>query len=207
MAAAGNELSDNDIYPSYPANYAGDNIISVAATTPDDVLDGDYSNYGATTVDLAAPGTAIYSTWNGSDSSYATFSGTSMATPHVTGSIALLRAAYPNDSYSSIIAKLYAATDKLPSLVGKCATGGRLNVGKLFPASSSPKISNFQMLSDGSLRLSVSGDASLLSLESSTDLRDWTSTQPIATSALTAGTVTLDVHPDGDHRFFRLKQS
>jgi hypothetical protein len=91
--------------------------------------------------------------------------------------------------------------------VGKCPTGGRLNIGKLFPASSTPTISNFQILSDGSLRLSVSGNASLLSLESSTDLRDWTPAQPIATSALTAGTVTLDVHPDSDHRFFRVKQS
>src|SRR3954470_16254794 len=87
VAAAGNELANNDVTPSYPANYALDNIITVAATTPADVLDPDYSNYGATTVDLAAPGTSIYSTWNTSDSAYMTLSGTSMATPHVTGAV------------------------------------------------------------------------------------------------------------------------
>src|SRR5207249_2596970 len=78
VAACGNSSESNEVNPVYPASYDLDNIISVAATTRSDDL-ASFSNYGATTVDLGAPGVGIYSCWNGSDSDYRHFDGTSMA--------------------------------------------------------------------------------------------------------------------------------
>lgn len=95
-AAAGNDNKNNDRYPSYPANYKVDNVISVAAYAEDGerayvIRNGRkivFSNYGAETVHVAAPGAEILSTIPGGE--YAKFSGTSMATPHVSGVLALL---------------------------------------------------------------------------------------------------------------------
>lgn len=129
VAAAGNDARDNDATPTYPSGFNLDNIVAVAATTHSDTL-ADYSNFGATTVDLAAPGSAIYSTYNSTDSAYTYLSGTSMATPHVSGALALLRARYSGDTYLQLINRLLAASDPLPTLVGKCVTGGRLNLQK-----------------------------------------------------------------------------
>jgi subtilisin family serine protease len=135
VTAAGNELENNDLYPSYPANYKLPNVVSVAATTRNDVLDSSYSNYGATTVHLAAPGSSILSTWNTSDKAYVTLNGTSMATPHVAGAVALLKAYYPTDNVTETVQRLLTGTDKLPSLAGKVISGGRLNLANLFPRS------------------------------------------------------------------------
>ncbi|MBO0699061.1 MAG: S8 family serine peptidase [Zavarzinella sp.] len=126
VAAAGNDSSNNDTTPSYPANYPGDNVISVAATDRNDQL-AYFSNYGPTTVDIAAPGQSIYSTLPGGR--YGTYSGTSMATPHVTGAIALVWDAHPNWTYQQVIAAILNTADRIPSLTGKVATG-RLDVGK-----------------------------------------------------------------------------
>ena len=127
VAAAGNERRNNDVVPLYPANYAQNNILSVAATTNRDTLAG-YSNYGATTVDLAAPGNAILSTWGNSDQAYQTTSGTSMSSPIVAGAAALMRAHFPNASATEIAARILATTDPLPALRGRCVSGGRLNL-------------------------------------------------------------------------------
>ena len=129
VAAAGNDGRNTDSTPSYPASYPTDNIVSVAATNRLDAL-STFSNFGVVTVALGAPGESIYSTVSTSDSSYAIYSGTSMATPHVSGVLALLAAQYPADSYTSLIARLYAGTEKIPSLAGKTKTGGRLNLYK-----------------------------------------------------------------------------
>ncbi|MBI4664613.1 MAG: S8 family serine peptidase [Verrucomicrobia bacterium] len=133
VTAAGNETSDNDRNPYYPAAFNLDNIVSVAATTRTDAL-ASFSNFGATTVDLAAPGAPIYSTFNTSDSAYTYISGTSMSAPHVTGAMALLMAQHPAESYRQIIDRVLATTDPLPSLAGKCVTGGRLNLERALTA-------------------------------------------------------------------------
>lgn len=125
VAAAGNESNDNDLNQSYPASYALDNVISVAAINPDETLAG-FSNYGLKTVHLAAPGVGIYSTYL--RNSYANLSGTSMAAPHVTGAVALLKAAKPMASAKDLKAKILLGVDKSAKLAKKVSTGGRLNI-------------------------------------------------------------------------------
>ena len=134
VAAAGNESNNNDSFASYPASYTADNIVSVAATTKSDGL-ASFSNYGSVSVDLGAPGEGIYSTVASSNSAYAIYSGTSMATPHVAGVLAMLVAQFPSESYSSLITRLLNGTDKVASLAGKTKSGGRLNLAKALVAS------------------------------------------------------------------------
>lgn len=129
IAAAGNSARDIDRQPHYPASYNLPNIISVAATNELDEL-AYFSNYGVNSVDLAAPGEDIYSTYPGN--SYALWSGTSMAVPHVAGAAALLLSANPNLSVLDLRYALLSSVDKLDSLQGKTNTGGRLNVQKAY---------------------------------------------------------------------------
>jgi subtilisin family serine protease len=124
VAAAGNDAANNDASPHYPANYTSTNVISVAATDQNDRL-ASFSCYGATTVDLAAPGVSIYSTVI--NNRYATYSGTSMATPHVTGVAALAWAYKPTATVAEIRNALLQGVDHLSALSGKVVTGGRLN--------------------------------------------------------------------------------
>jgi subtilisin family serine protease len=165
VAAAGNAPISNDVNTNtltcYPASYEHDNIVSVAATTKTDGL-ADYSSYGLVRVDLGAPGgenedeERILSTfyyykdnppydgyW---DSVYdgRSANGTSMAAPHVSGALALMKAQFPNDSYLQLINRLFSSVDPLPGLSGKCQTGGRLNLHKaLTSVSSSPRNDDF----------------------------------------------------------------
>jgi subtilisin family serine protease len=128
IAAAGNNATNIDLNPSYPSGFHLDNVVSVAYTTKTDTLAA-ASNYGATNVHLAAPGEQIYSTFAASDNFYlANNTGSSFAAPYVTGTLALMLAKYPAETYQQIIARVLAATDPLPSLTGKCVTGGRLNL-------------------------------------------------------------------------------
>jgi subtilisin family serine protease len=122
VAAAGNESSNNVTTPSYPANYAG--VISVGASTRTDLLAG-FSNFG-TNVDIVAPGQSILSTLP--NNSYGTLSGTSMASPHVAGAIALLWSQNPTKTASQITDAVMANTDNV--LRGSTSQFGRINVGK-----------------------------------------------------------------------------
>lgn len=125
VAAAGNSASNNDLVPNYPSSYDVSNVISVAASTSTDTLAA-FTNYGATSVDLAAPGTLIYSTVLGGAYNY--LSGTSMAAPQVAGSVAVLAAAKPGVTVAQIRAAILGSTDTIPGMVGKTVTGGRLNI-------------------------------------------------------------------------------
>jgi subtilisin family serine protease len=126
VAAAGNSTLNNDLLPFYPASYGLDNVIAVAATTSTDGL-ASFSNYGATSVDLGAPGAGITSTVPGNG--YESWSGTSMATPHVSGAAALLFAAHPSWSYVEVRDRIFCTARPLAALSGKTATGGMLDLG------------------------------------------------------------------------------
>jgi len=133
IAAAGNDGRNIDTSPSYPASYTNTNIISVAAIMSNGGI-ASFSNYGATSVDLGAPGYGIWSSVPTSKkgqivSGYASYSGTSMATPHVTGAAALYYSLHPNATVSEIKNALLNSTTPTASLSGKSLTGGRLNVG------------------------------------------------------------------------------
>jgi subtilisin family serine protease len=128
VAAAGNSGANIDVQPQFPASFPMDNIIAVTSTTRADGFSG--FNYGATTVHLGAPGSDIYSTSFGFDSNYGTMSGTSMAAPCVAGAVALVRARFPGLNYKQVISRVLATVDPLPSLVGRCRTGGRLNLAR-----------------------------------------------------------------------------
>ncbi|HKB07987.1 MAG TPA: S8 family serine peptidase, partial [Candidatus Polarisedimenticolia bacterium] len=124
IAAAGNDGQDNDVFPHYPSNYDLPNIIAVAATDRFDHK-ANFSDWGATTVDLGAPGVDILSTVPGGG--YGILSGTSMATPHVSGAAALVRAAAPGLGILQIKQRLLDGADRIPALAGITVSGGRLN--------------------------------------------------------------------------------
>lgn len=126
VAAAGNSARDNDSRPFYPACYPLDNIISVAAINRYDNL-ASFSNYGATTVHVGAPGVQIYSSTAGSDAEYQFFSGTSMAAPHVCGVAALILAKYPGADLDEIRGRILLGAATTPALRGRTTTGGRVN--------------------------------------------------------------------------------
>ena len=142
--AAGNAKNgeaprDNDEYPFYPCNYPIETIVGVAASDTDDSL-ANFSYYGAQNVDIAAPGVNIYSTVLGTYGlDYK--DGTSMATPHVVGALALLMAHYPNETSSDIINRLYAAAEPVDALKGKVRTGARLSMAGFFGISAPVEIS------------------------------------------------------------------
>ena len=132
VAAAGNGGADGvgdntDTTPQYPSSYNSTNIISVAATDSRDTL-ANFSNYGSTSVDLAAPGVGILSTLPGN--TYGSYSGTSMATPHVSGGAALLKSKNPSADDAALKAQILESVDKKTGLSGKTATGGRLNAAQ-----------------------------------------------------------------------------
>lgn len=137
VAACGNSAGDNDADPLFPASYEYDNIIAVAASNRVDQAAG-YSNWGATTVDLAAPGSPVFSAWNRSDSDYVYMEGTSMAAPHVVAAAALVWAANPTFTYQQVIAKILSTTDPLPAFAGRNVSGGRLNIANALSGSAPP---------------------------------------------------------------------
>lgn len=173
VAACGNSSADIDLNPTYPASYQLDNVVTVASTTQADALAAS-SNFGATSVHLAAPGENIYSTFAATDTFYQTQSGTSFAAPHVVGALALLLAKFPAETYQQIIARLLNATDPLPSLAGKCVTGGRLNLRNALnpPIKLTPL--SFTNGAPFQLRLSSGANRNCV-IQFSTNLVNWTS--------------------------------
>lgn len=141
VAAAGNSGLNIDTSPSYPASYSIDNIISVAASDNNDGR-ASFSNYGATGVDLAAPGVNIYSTYL---SSYSYLNGTSMATPHVTGVVALVQGLHPDWTYTQVRNRILTTVRPAAAFATTTATGGILNafaaVNDSAPSNNAPTVS------------------------------------------------------------------
>jgi len=132
IAAAGNDGLNTETNTSYPSGYPNANIIAVASITSTGGLSS-FSNYAATKVDIGAPGSGIWSSIPKSSkgkiiSGYASYSGTSMATPHVTGATALYASTHPGATVAQIKSGILNSAISTASLSGKCVTGGRLNV-------------------------------------------------------------------------------
>jgi thermitase len=147
--AAGNDARNIDTTASYPASYTSPEVISVAASTSSDAR-ASFSSWGANSVDLAAPGNVILST---TPTGYGTLSGTSMATPHVAGAIALLSAYHPELSAASLKASLLNNVDVIAAWNGLVKTNGRLNV---FKAMQTPTVCTF-VLGSSSVTLGSGG--------------------------------------------------
>jgi subtilisin family serine protease len=136
VAAAGNSSANTDSTTSYPQGYrctstasgqarGWDCVVSVASITSTGALSS-FSNYGATSVDIGAPGSGVWSAVP--VNSYASYNGTSMATPHVSGAIALCASMAPDLSAADLLTALMASATPTPSLDGRVVTGGRLNM-------------------------------------------------------------------------------
>ncbi|MBI3825940.1 MAG: S8 family serine peptidase [Candidatus Rokubacteria bacterium] len=142
VAAAGNSSANNDVTAFYPADYAVANVVAVAATTNTDAL-ASFSNYGPHTVHLGAPGQDVLSTIR--SGSYAYFSGTSMATPHVSGAAALILSQCGSLDTASLKGAILGNVDPIAPLAGKTVTGGRLNVSRAVNACASPGPADFTL--------------------------------------------------------------
>jgi PKD repeat protein len=125
IAAAGNNSSNNDSSAYYPANYDSPYVVTVAATDHNDQL-ASFSNYGANSVELGAPGVSVVSDSPGDG--FRTLNGTSMATPHVSGAVGLIASIFPGDTPIERKDRILNYVDPIPALSGKTITGGRLNL-------------------------------------------------------------------------------
>ncbi len=214
VAAAGNSNVNTDASPHYPSSYNLDNIISVAATTNRDAR-ASFSNYGATSVDIGAPGQDIASTYI--NNGYVWNSGTSMASPHVAGVAAAVRIQNPSWTYAQVRDRLYATARPVASLAGITVTGGVVNMfnaldgGGGGPVNSPPTVS---IAAPSSGSVSTQGDSVSFSASAS-DAEDgslsasivWTSSldgvigsgASFSTSSLSVGThsVTASVSDSG----------
>ncbi|MGC4031107.1 MAG: S8 family serine peptidase [Tepidisphaeraceae bacterium] len=173
IAAAGNDTQNNDysFLGSYPASYDLDNIVSVAAVDDSGTLSY-FSNYGENTVDLAAPGEDVYSTWI--KSSYYTASGTSMATPHVTGTVALMLSKYPKLTTTQLKDDLMSTVNTNDGLYSDLVSGGTLNAGAavhLAAVQRSQAAGSYTTTSTSSVRASVFS-TTLIKAEDENEIND-----------------------------------
>ena len=146
VAAAGNSGMNLDESAYYPASYTTPNMIPVASTTNQDLLSG-FSNYGAQTVRIAAPGSNIWSTSPGAG--YQSMSGTSMAAPHVSGALALLKSQFPAMPAAQLKTVLLSSAEPVPALAGLVGGGARLNVSRMLTGLDSIPPASIQNLALG----------------------------------------------------------
>ncbi|MGL1937358.1 MAG: S8 family serine peptidase, partial [Fibrobacterales bacterium] len=202
VAAAGNDNVDNDLFPHYPSSYDLDNIISVAASDRYDHR-SDFSQWGLTTVDLAAPGSSIYSSLR--NNTYGSFNGTSMATPHVSGVAGLIKSISPTLTAIEVKNILLSSVDPLDAFAGLTVTGGRLNAHTSL-INTSPKWvtitdnGNGTLAPGESITLSMTFDANELDAGAWTSVLDFTTndgaetvhTLPITMNVLECRTLDFD---------------
>jgi subtilisin family serine protease len=161
-AAAGNDSTDNFSFPQFPANYDSPNVIAVASTDTADNISA-FSNFSARLVSVGAPGSGIQSTFPGNN--YGLLSGTSMATPHVTGAAALVAAAYPGLSVSQLRGVLAYNGQVIPALEGRTTTGRRINVAASLSAAAQfdvtppAQAANFRVASQSGRSVTLAWDA------------------------------------------------
>ncbi|MDG3006756.1 S8 family peptidase [Paludisphaera mucosa] len=128
VTAAGNDASNLDVRPLFPATFDLPNILVVAAVDPSGGL-ASFSNYGASAVDVAAPGVDVYSTYT-SKAKYTTLSGTSMSVPYVTGVVSLLAGLHPDWSAEQLVDRVKSTVRPLASLAGVTTSGGMVDAAQ-----------------------------------------------------------------------------
>ncbi len=193
VASAGNAGTDNDGDPHYPSSYDVPNIIAVAATDHDDEL-ASWSCYGATSVDLAAPGVSILSSIPGN--SYGSKSGTSMATPHVAGLAGLVLSQFPALDNLAVKYNILNNVDVLSDLSGKILTEGRINAYNSL-TSSETQI-NVIIENPGS-NFAVPMDSSTLIKAAVTQERGPAVTEAVVTASFSNGDPDITLYDDGNH--------
>ena len=161
VAAAGNSANNNDANPSFPASYNSANIVAVASTDRNDAKAAS-SSFGATTVDLGAPGVSILSTTP--NNTYSVFSGTSMATPHVAGAAALVLSANPTLTTDEVKTILMTTGDLKPSLMGITLSGRRLNAANAV-AAAGPPVPRFGLSAGPASRTVTQGESTTYDLD------------------------------------------
>lgn len=207
---SGTDERDIDREPRFPACWEFDNFIVVTSTTVDDEW-YPYALYGKKTVHLAAPGRLILTTGIRDDDPYIYEpGGTSFATPYVTGAAALLWSEHPDWTYRQVIDCLLRTVDKLPSLEGKCSSGGRLNLFRALAEGAEVTAPTLSLLraEDGvgevSATLSPYDEKSYI-LEVSLDWRRWRSVGRLM--PINGLTISHRVEEGESAQFFRLTQA
>ena len=193
VAAAGNDTTNNDFSfnGSYPATYDLDNIVSVAAEDNAGQLSY-FSNFGANTVDIAAPGEDVLSTWD--DGAYKVESGTSMATPHVTGTLALMLARYPKLTVAQLKSDLLSSVNQDSTLYSDLVSGGTLNAGNAVYLAA---VQRSQALGNDPGTAATAALASRASTAVATSTASTAATASIATAVFSTTPITAD---DSDPR-------
>jgi subtilisin family serine protease len=189
VAASGNSGINSDSSPAYPGAYNLDNIINVAATDNNDGR-ASFSNYGATAVDIGAPGVNILSTYGNSGYSY--LNGTSMACPHVAGAVALVTAANPTLTYAQVRSRILSTARPVASLSGRCVTGGVVDIAAAIAGSgggggsnTAPTVAISSPTSGGSF----TAGAAITFTGTATDTQDGSLTASMTWSSSLQGTI------------------
>ena len=210
VASAGNDALDDDIALHIPSGYDAPNVISVAATDRLDRL-AKFSNFGAISVDLGAPGVGIWTT--SLDGRYAKLDGTSLASPHVAGAAALVLSLNPDLSATEIKSLILDNGDPLPDLDGITVTGGRLNVFKAVSAAAESAVAttasfaSIPVLDDSPLVHSFAGSNRVQIVRLAPEL-DWSSVNTandlLLMQTSEAATIALDRALEQQDSFHRL---
>ena len=186
VAAAGNSSFNTELNPFYPACYDLDNIISVAATTNEDAR-AFFSNYGATRVDLGAPGNTVHSTYLADG--YSFLNGTSMAAPHVTGAAVLVWGLNPAWNYAQVRSRILSTTRPVAGMQGITVTGGVLDLAAAVGAQTTVNTAPVLAIAAPAANVNVVEGTSVLFSATATDAEQGNLSAAVVWSSNLSGTL------------------